>query len=184
MKNLYTLVLLLFITNFVSAQSRYFYSNSNGQCGQNSTHYQSQVTTNHCNGSNWQYQNHHPHQNHYNGSACCNHQTMSYGQHANGYCNRQLSQEAFNRFYSHMKRNTSFDNNRLEMVRNFVRFNHLNTRQVKQLMLAFSFDRSRLECAKIAFHNTCDKQNYYLLSDALTFFSSRRALTDFIQNPV
>lgn len=184
MKNLYTLVLVLFIHNLVSAQSRHFYSNSYGQCGQNSTHYQSQSTANNCNGSYWQYQTYDTHQNHSNGSTCCNNHTMSYGQHASEFCNRQLSKEAFNRFYTYMKSNTSFDNNRLEMVRNFVRFNHLNTIQVKQLMLAFSFDRNRLECAKIAFDNTCDKQNYYLLSDALTFFSSRRVLTDFIQHRV
>ena len=48
-------------------------------------------------------------------------------------------------------------------------------------MLLFSFENNRLEIAKLAFRKTVDKQNYFMLNEALTFSSSKDELARFIR---
>lgn len=74
-----------------------------------------------------------------------------------------------------------FENNRLTSAKFIADKNNFTTRQVKELVLLFSFENNRLELAKYAYRKTVDKENYYLLNDALTFSSSKEELARFIR---
>ena len=74
-----------------------------------------------------------------------------------------------------------FENNRLTSAKFIADKNNFTTRQVKELVLLFSFENNRLELAKYAYRKTVDKENYYLLNDALTFSSSTEELARFIR---
>jgi len=74
-----------------------------------------------------------------------------------------------------------FENNRLTSAKFIMDKNSVTTTQVKELMLLFTFENNRLEIAKYAYRKTVDRQNYYLLNDALTFSSSKEELARFIR---
>ena len=52
--------------------------------------------------------------------------------------------------------------------------------QVKEIMLLFDFESTRLEFAKEAYSYTYDLDNYYILNDAFDFESSISELNEFI----
>ncbi|MDZ4796493.1 MAG: DUF4476 domain-containing protein [Bacteroidota bacterium] len=74
-----------------------------------------------------------------------------------------------------------FENNRITSSKTIIDKNNFTTQQVKEMMLLFTFENNRLEVAKYAYRKTVDKQNYYLLNDALTFSSSKDDLARFIR---
>jgi hypothetical protein len=74
-----------------------------------------------------------------------------------------------------------FENNRLTSAKVIMDKSNFTAQQVKEMMLLFTFENNRLEIAKYAFRKTVDKQNYYLLNDALTFSSSKDELARFIR---
>ncbi|MEQ1677175.1 MAG: DUF4476 domain-containing protein [Chitinophagaceae bacterium] len=74
-----------------------------------------------------------------------------------------------------------FENNRITSVRTIADKSNFTTQQVKELMLLFVFENNKLEVAKLAYRKTVDKQNYYLLSNELTFKSSKDELARFIR---
>lgn len=77
-------------------------------------------------------------------------------------------------------RNESFDKNRLNLGREYLRYNDLSSRQVIEVMNALSFESSRLEFAKEAYSRVIDPQNYFLVMNALTFSSSKNELQRYI----
>jgi len=74
-----------------------------------------------------------------------------------------------------------FENNRLISVRTILDNNSFTVCQVQELMQLFSFETNKLTVAKNAFRKTVDKENYYQISDALTFDSSKEELARFIR---
>ncbi|MFZ1307020.1 MAG: DUF4476 domain-containing protein, partial [Ferruginibacter sp.] len=78
--------------------------------------------------------------------------------------------------------NESFDNTRLKVAKQFIATNYFTTAQVKELVLLFSFENSRLDIAKYAYDYTVDKGNYFLINDAFSFSNSKDALMDYIKN--
>ena len=74
-----------------------------------------------------------------------------------------------------------FENNRLTSVKYILEKSHFTSAQIKDLMLLFTFENNRLEIAKAAYRKTIDKENYYLLNEALTFSSSKQELARFIR---
>jgi Domain of unknown function (DUF4476) len=74
-----------------------------------------------------------------------------------------------------------FESNRLTSVKFILDKSNFTTAQVKELMLLFVFESNKLEVAKYAYRKTVDKQNYYLLNEALTFSSSKEELARFIR---
>jgi hypothetical protein len=79
-------------------------------------------------------------------------------------------------------RGYGYDADRLRAARDFVRHNYVNAHQIADIMLMFSFESSRLEFAKYAFHRTCDVQNYGVVFGQLSFNSSRRELDCYIRD--
>lgn len=54
--------------------------------------------------------------------------------------------------------------------------------QVKQVMLMFSFEETRLDFARFAYDHTYDIGNYFMVNDAFTFESSIEELNTYIQS--
>lgn len=79
-------------------------------------------------------------------------------------------------------RNCGYDRDRLRSARHFVRNNYVSAYQIADIMMMFSFESTRLEFAKYAFHRTCDVQNYGVVFNQLSFNSSRRELDCYIRD--
>ncbi len=74
----------------------------------------------------------------------------------------------------------SFEDSKLTIAKQIVGANCLMTDQVKEIMLLFSFESTRLDFAKYAYKYTYDKNNYYKLNDGFKFESSIDELNEFI----
>jgi hypothetical protein len=74
----------------------------------------------------------------------------------------------------------SFEDSKLTIAKQIINTNCLLSAQVKEIMLLFSFEDTRLELAKYAYGYTWDTGNYYKLNDAFTFESSIDELNAFI----
>ncbi len=68
------------------------------------------------------------------------------------------------------------DSRRLLIARQAVENNFLNAGQVARLTSLFSFERNRLELAKIAWHTVIDPGNYFAVFNVFSFNSSVRDL--------
>ncbi len=66
----------------------------------------------------------------------------------------------------------SFDDTKLSTAKQVIKSNCLTAEQIKELMLLFSFEDTRLTLAKFAYNRCVDKNNYFILNDAFTFDSS------------
>ncbi len=78
--------------------------------------------------------------------------------------------------------NQWFDSGKLQVARQAISMNSLTAAQVSELMQLFSFESSKLELAKMAFANTVDKQNYYIVNNAFWFSSSVAELDQYISH--
>ena len=78
--------------------------------------------------------------------------------------------------------NKNFDSTRLQLARQAVRTNPMNSQQIAELMSVLSFESSRMELAKFAYRYSVDPQNYYLLYDSFSFESSVSELSNFIDH--
>lgn len=75
----------------------------------------------------------------------------------------------------------SFEDSKLTIAKQIIQTNCLLSTQVKEIMLLFSFEDTRLQFAKYAYAYTLDLRNYYKLNDAFTFESSIDELNNYIQ---
>ncbi len=78
--------------------------------------------------------------------------------------------------------NQWFDSGKLQVARQGIMSNNLTAAQVSELMNLFSFESSKLEIAKMAFANTIDKQNYYIVNNEFSFSSSVAELDRYIRH--
>ncbi|NVO18958.1 MAG: DUF4476 domain-containing protein [Bacteroidetes bacterium] len=74
----------------------------------------------------------------------------------------------------------SFDDSKLAIAKQIINTNCLLSSQVKELMLLFSFEDTRLELAKYCYGYTLDIGNYYQVNDAFKFESSIDDLNKYI----
>jgi hypothetical protein len=74
-----------------------------------------------------------------------------------------------------------FDESRLILAKQIIGSNCLLCKQIKDLMQLMSFEETKLELAKFAWHHNLDKGNYYQLNDAFGFESSIEELNQYIQ---
>ena len=76
----------------------------------------------------------------------------------------------------------SFEDSKLTIAKQIVGSNCLLCSQVKEIMLLFGFEDTRLEFAKLAYKHTFDIGNYYQLNDAFKFESSIDELNQYINS--
>lgn len=77
-------------------------------------------------------------------------------------------------------RTKSFEDSKLTVAKQVLGSNCLLSSQVKEVMLLFSFEDTRLDFAKFAYGKTFDPGNYYKLNDAFQFESSIDELNEYI----
>lgn len=76
----------------------------------------------------------------------------------------------------------NFENDRLSLAKQIINANYFNTSQVVEIINLLSFENSRLDVAKTAYLRTIDKNNYFMVNDALKFSSSIDELEDYINS--
>ena len=74
----------------------------------------------------------------------------------------------------------SFEESKLTIAKEVTGANCLFASEVKEIMLLFSFEPTRLTFAKFAYKYTFDRGNYYKINDAFQFESSIDELRQFI----
>jgi hypothetical protein len=96
-------------------------------------------------------------------------------------CNYPLSDDRF----ATVKQSISskdFEDSKLTVAKQVMKSNCLLASQVKEIMLLFDFESTRLDFAKQAYSYTFDIDNYYILNDAFDFESSISELNQYIGN--
>ncbi|RMG68603.1 MAG: DUF4476 domain-containing protein [Bacteroidetes bacterium] len=79
-------------------------------------------------------------------------------------------------------RQVSFENDRVALVRQALSHRFVSTGQVAGMLRLFTFERNKLEVAKMAYHRTVDPENYYLLHESFTFRSNARELQHYVES--
>lgn len=95
-------------------------------------------------------------------------------------CKRPMSPSDFDQAKSSIS-SKSFEDSKLTIAKQIIESNCLLCSQVKEIMLLFTFEDTRLNFAKYAYAYTLDLRNYYKLNDAFTFESSIDELDRFIR---
>ena len=72
----------------------------------------------------------------------------------------------------------NFDDTKLTTAKQVLKSNCLTAAQIKEIMLLFTFEATRLDLAKMAHPRCVDKNNYFLLNDAFQFESSVEELNE------
>lgn len=83
-------------------------------------------------------------------------------------CEYPMSSSDFNDAKSTITSKT-FEDSKMTIAKQITSSNCLLTSQVKDIMLLFSFEDTKLEFAKYAYNYTFDIGNYYKVNDAFTF---------------
>lgn len=96
-------------------------------------------------------------------------------------CPYPMSQNDFEAAKQSIK-SKGFDDTRLTIAKQIIGSNCLLCTQIKEMMLLMSFEETRLELAKFAWHHNLDKGNYYKLNDAFSFESSIDELNQYTQS--
>lgn len=76
----------------------------------------------------------------------------------------------------------NFDETRLDIAKQAITANCMNTNQIMQVCKLFSFEESKLDFAKFAYAHCSDPNNYFKLNGIFTFSSSKEELTNYIQS--
>lgn len=75
----------------------------------------------------------------------------------------------------------SFDQDRLVIARQYTESSDVSSADVAEIMTLFSFESTRLEYAKIAWHYVIDPENYFLVNQSFQFSSSTVELDRYMQ---
>jgi len=75
----------------------------------------------------------------------------------------------------------SFESSKLALAKQAIDYNTVTSLQVFEIMNMFSFESSKLDFAKYAFHKVYDPQKYYIVNNAFTFSSSISSLDKYIK---
>jgi hypothetical protein len=88
----------------------------------------------------------------------------------------------FSQIKGHLQKQ-SFNNTRLTMCKQILRDKGpcFSVPQIKELVLLFSFEQTRLELAQYAYDFTNDPSNFYLVSDVFTFSSTKEDFMEFLE---
>ena len=95
-------------------------------------------------------------------------------------CNWPMSPGDFESAKASIK-SKSFEDSKFTVAKQILGSNCMLSSQVKEVMLLFDFENTRLDFAKFAWGKTFDYGNYYKLNDAFTFESSIDDLNKYIE---
>ncbi len=75
----------------------------------------------------------------------------------------------------------SFEQTKLDMIKQAVDNNYLTSQQLKELLTLFSFEDSKVNAAEYAYDKICDKQNFSTIYDVFSFESSISSIIEYIK---
>ena len=99
-----------------------------------------------------------------------------------GYNKNVMNDQQFGNFIQMLKRNASFDNDKMDMIFSQMSNTMFTSQQVKAMISLMSFDKNRLEVAKKAYSRCVDKPNYFVVQDGFDFSSAKKDLMQYISN--
>lgn len=103
------------------------------------------------------------------------------GNNGNGnYYGNVMNNQDFTNFIAALKRNASFDKDKLAMAMSVSRNVNFTSQQIYQIAEAFSFDEGKLQVTKQLYAKCVDRQNFYMVYDAFSFDKSKKELSDYI----
>jgi len=76
----------------------------------------------------------------------------------------------------------SFEDSKLTVAKQILNSNCMSSAQVKEIMMLFSFEETKLDWAKFAYGKTTDPNNYFKLNDGFTFETSIDDLNKYIES--
>lgn len=80
-------------------------------------------------------------------------------------------------------RNETFDSKRLVLAKAIIKSHgYFTTQQIGFIMRTFTFEKYKLEIARFAYPFSVNSVNYYMLTNELTYASSRKQLNQFLIN--
>jgi hypothetical protein len=91
-----------------------------------------------------------------------------------------MDNQDFQQFFSAMKKDAWFDDKKIAFIKAQGRHAMFTSKQISTLVKDLSFDKNKIELAKLLFPKCVDKQKYFMVGDALDFESSRKELMDYI----
>lgn len=97
-----------------------------------------------------------------------------------GYFPNVMSSQEFSSFMNSLKKNASFDKDRLAMISAVSRNTNFTAQQIYSIVNYMDFDNNKLEVAKILYAKCADQRNYHLVMEAFDFDSTRNKLMDYI----
>ena len=155
----------MFLVNMTNAQ------NYHGQHGPNKG--------NHGNHNQMNQNDHHNYHGHNSANTfgCTMH---NHGNNNSNYNSRRFVSDAELNSILFAIRNESFSSDKMNIARQATIYKTLKAYQVVEIGRQFSFESDRLEFAKMAFNNTFDKENYYIVNSIFHFSSSKSELNRFI----
>lgn len=164
MKKSLLFIATMFLMNITNAQ------NYHGQHGPNYGNYYGQINKKgHC----------HPSHNSVYNYGCIVY-SNNHSSYNNSHHNRRFVSDAELNSILFAIRNESFSSDKINIARQATMYKTLRAYQVVEIGRQFSFESDRLEFAKMAFNNTFDKENYYLVNSIFHFSSSKSELNRFI----
>ena len=106
----------------------------------------------------------------------------SYNDHQNGSCGvgmNAMSNREFQKILTRIEER-AFDRDRLRLAKRAITNCNLKSHQVREIMLHFCFDSTRLDFAKFAFNMVIDAHRFHVTYDTFDFRSSERKLEKFL----
>lgn len=92
-----------------------------------------------------------------------------------------MTAEVYKQKYEEVKAK-SFDDEKLERIKEAFEYENFTSAQVIGLMKLFSFDDKKIEVAMFAYPKTIDTENFYKTYDQLSFPSSKSKLKEWVKN--
>lgn len=85
----------------------------------------------------------------------------------------------FDTFSSKLK-DKSNDNQKMDFVKSTMKNNWFTCDQVLLILQSLSFENNKVELAKILWHKTTDKGNFFKVYDAFTFSTSEKSVQEYV----
>jgi hypothetical protein len=95
--------------------------------------------------------------------------------------NKVMADADFDKLKSNVE-SKSFEQTKLDMIKQAVDMNYLTSAQLKELLKLFSFEDSKVTAAEYAYIKICDKQNFSTVYDVFSFESSISNIIEYIKN--
>lgn len=94
-------------------------------------------------------------------------------------CSVAISEEDLQEIIAAIKKG-QYEPDRIDIAKEKVVNNCLNTQQIEKLLNIFKHDREKMELAKVAYAVTVDKENYKILTENFQFSENKTELLNFI----